>query len=887
MRSRFLSILLFVTLINVQLLAQQPASPLGASFEKYIEMRESSTFGLEWISMGPVVNSARVESVQADPTHPGTMYVAFGSGNLWKTTNNGISWKPIFEDQPVLGIGDIALAPSNPDIIYVGTGESLKKARNFTMPGNGVYRSDDGGDSWRHLGLDDSWHIGEMAVHPDNPDIVLVCVLGHFWSTNPNRGIYRTSDGGKSWDHVLYLDEKTGANDVVFSPSDPNVAYATMWENNPGISGENSGVFKSEDGGKTWDKLTEGLPAGPDVGRMGVAVSYQDPDKAYVLVDNLANDRGKAAEVYGTLDGGKSWNLTQEEDLLIFPGIGWYFTDIYVSPKDDEEIFALGVRMANSKDGGKSFDIVGGKVHHFYPSMAQGLHLDHCEMWINPYNPNHLVLGNDGGLYVSYDNGESWEHFNNIPAGEFYDIAIDNQDPYLIYGGVQDDATVYGPAEEWNPDFDDQWNYLWIDAWDGGDGCITQVDPEDPNTVYFSMQNGAARRKDMAADTSKSIRPRLPEDFDGELRWNFISPYFISPHDNHTLYIGANYVMKSINQGDQWNVISPDITMSSDPEKRSVSAGAVTESEVRKGLLYAGTDRGAFWVTMDDGATWEERSSGLPNNYIRSITPSKFEEGRVYVALSGINYDDLGNYLFVSEDYGNNWRSLSNNLPDEIANVIIEDPSNEDILYTGLYRGVYISIDRGNSWSLLGKDMPAASVSDLVIHEPSGDLIASTHGRGIYKVNLNPLYKSLSLDSGNEVHLFEIPRATRPYFNDTHGEPVIKTVKKVPVSFWLDSPQKVTLEVWGRNDDKDEEEDENESESESELKLVWSKDIVGRKGLNQYRWDLMYKEVESEYPYFIHYKQFLETGEYEVVLKTKGGEVTTKLIVVEGSMPLD
>lgn len=509
------------------LLSQQPASPLEASFLQHKELKASTTFGLQWESLGPVLNSARVEAVQINPTHPGTMYVAFGSGNLWKTTDNGLTWKAIFEDQPVLGIGDIALAPSNPDILYVGTGESLKKARNFTMPGNGVSKSEDGGSTWKHCGLNDSRHIGEIAVHPTNPDIVVVSVLVHFWSTNKNRGIYRTINGGKTWEHVLYVDEKTGANDIVISPLDPNIMYDSMWEMNPGITGKNSAIYVSRNGGKNWEKTSNGFPQNPDIGRIGVAVSYTNPLKAYALVDN----KGKkaSAEIYKTLDGGKKLERTHQEDLMINSVVGWYFQDICVNPKNDDEIFGLAVRMAHSTNGGKDFDLIGGDVYHLFPSGTNPLHLDQCELWINPENPDHMAVGNDGGLYVTYNKGCSWLHHNNIPPGEFYDITLDTQSPYNIYGGTQDDATVYGPAKEWNPKYADQWKYLWVDPWSGGYGCITQVDPKDPNTVYFSSQEGVVRRKNMREDRSISIRPKLPKNHKSTLQYNFCYPIYHFP----------------------------------------------------------------------------------------------------------------------------------------------------------------------------------------------------------------------------------------------------------------------------------------------------------------------------------------------------------------------
>lgn len=843
--------------------AQIPESPLMSSFAEYQEMKNSSPFGLEWLSLGPVINSARVEAVQIDPIHPGTMYVAFGSGNLWKSVNNGLTWKPIFEDQPALGIGDIALAPSDPNIIYLGTGESLKKPRNFTMPGTGIYKSEDGGATWKHCGLNDSWHIGEISVHPTNPDIVFVAVLGHFWSQNANRGVYRTTNGGNTWEKVLYIDEHTGANDVVISHSDPNTIYATMWHNYPGISGENSGVFGSTDGGYSWRRLSNGFPQGKNIGRIGVAVSWSEPEKVYALVDNLNKERRKAAEVYRSLDGGASWKRTHEGELMIFPGLGWYFADIYLNPVDDEEIYALGVRMAHSTNGGKHFDLVGGDVFHIFPSVADQLHLDHCELWINPDNPDHLALGNDGGLYVSYDKGGSWMHYNNIPAGEFYDITVDKQNPYMVYGGTQDDATVFGPANEWNQKYWDGWKYVWIDPWSGGDGCVTQVDPVDPNTVYFSSQRGGIRRKDMTTDMSISIKPRLPEGHPGELKYNFVAPYFISVHDRFTLYQAGNYVFKSVNRGDDWELISSDISVSSDPEKTSLAAGFIAESPVRPGLIYVGTDKGAFWVSRNGGTSWKEHSKGLPNNYIRSIFPSKFKESRVYITLTGINYDDLQNYIYVSEDYGENWYSLKANLPNEIANVIYEDPIYEEILYAGLYRGVYCSLNRGETWSLLGRNMAASCISDLIIQEETMDLVASTHGRGIYKINLKPLHEAFEMGFPlQEDRLFTIPKVRIPLVNTTHQNPDNKTVEKVPISFWITKDETVTIKVINDEDD-----------------ILWSIPFKARIGFNQYRWDLVTKQVDSPLPYFIHYKQFLNEGYYRVIIETSKTDLENTLRV--------
>jgi photosystem II stability/assembly factor-like uncharacterized protein len=853
----------FVMVIHLFIGAQEAKSPLLDSWEQYLEMKKSSLFGLQWISLGPVINSARVEAIQCDPSRPGTWYVAFGSGNLWKTTNHGLTWKPIFENQSALGIGDIALAPSNPDVIWLGSGESLKKPRNFTMPGTGVFRSDDGGKTWQNTGLPDSYHIGEVAVHPKNPDIVFVAVQGHFWSTNENRGLYRTVDGGKTWEHVLYVNERTGANDVVISPSNPDVIYVSMWENNPGISGKESGVYRSSDGGKTWNRLRGGLPDGPQTGRIGLAVSWSDPDKVYALVDNLNKKNRLYAEVYRTLDGGQTWKRTHEDELHIFSRIGWYFTDCYVNPQDDDEIFGLGVRVAHSTDGGKTFELIGGDVFHFFPNQAEVLHLDHCEMWINPENPDHLVLGNDGGLYVSYDKGKSWMHHNNIPAGEFYDISVDNQNPYYVYGGTQDDSSVYGPAKEWNPKFQDEWQYVWLDAWAGGDGCYTMADPLDPNIVFTSSQNGGIFRKDMQADRSVGIRPRLPDGHKGRQDYNFIAPYIISQHNPLTLYHAGNYIFKSLNRGDSWRLISPDLSQSAYEEKKSVAAGAIAESPFEPGVLFVGTDRGAFWVTLDDGRCWTEYSEGLSNGYIRSICPSRFSKSRVYVAVTGINYDDLGNHLYVSEDYGKTWRSIVTDIPDEVAYVILEDPVNENILYAGLYRGVYISVDRGKSWSLLGPKMAATAISDLVIQEREMDLVAGNHGRGIYKMNIRTIQEAFGNGIPQAPTLFDTPIARLPWINDTHQDPRMRTAEKVPITFYLMNDTDVEGRV---NDEKG--------------KTIWTKMLKGRKGFNQFRWDLVAKRADSPQPYFTRYLEFAPPGRYMIQIVGEGFDLIGELTII-------
>ncbi len=830
---------------------QQPLSPLAKSYNDHLRHQQETPFGLEWIQLGPTSNSALVESFQVDTQHPGTIYLGFGSGSLWKTTNNGLTWKPIFDNQPSYGIGDVTLAPSNTNIVYVGTGETLKKPRNFTMPGTGMYRSDDGGETWKHIGLDDSWHIGKVTVHPSNPDIVFVAVVGHLWTTNKNRGVFRTLDGGKTWEHVLFVNERTGANDVVIAPGNPNILYASAWETYPGVSGANSGIYKSADGGKTWVKSDVGLPTDAGKGRIGLAVSHQDPNKAYALLDHRDKPKGEgpapgAAEVYQTLDGGKTWKRTHSEELMIFSTIGWYFADIVVDPLNDNEIYSLGVRLAHSVDGGKSFNLVGGDVYHLFPNPAEPLHLDQCELWINPSNPKHLALANDGGFYMSYDRGATWMHFNNLPTGEFYDITLDHKKPYTIYAGAQDDATAYGPGNEWIPKRYDQWKYLWIDPWSGGDGCITAVDPLDSNTIYYSSQEGGIRRMDLRTRTSESAM--VSEEQRKTLRFNFISPYFLSAH-THSLYLGAQRVMKSDDQGRSWREVSPDLSVGKDNSKTSLAIGALVESPLKPGLLYAGTDKGLFWVTQDGGANWSDHSTGLPPAYVRSIMPSRFRDSRVYVALSGINYDDFTTYLYKSEDYGKTWEKIVGNLPSEIAYVIKEDPQHENVLYAGLYRSLYISMDRGKSWAQFGTGMPAAAISDIEIHGPSRDLVISTHGRGLFKINLRPLDDWMANARPQADKLFIPAKIQVPNLDKLPDDTNSITADRVSLTAWLAKAGEVTIEVV----------------SDSGL-VVWSANLAGRRGFNQYRWDLVVRRQVSPLPYFIGYTEYLKPGRYKVRL---------------------
>jgi hypothetical protein len=428
---------------------------------------------------------------------------------------------------------------------------------------------------------------------------------------------------------------------------------------------------------------------------------------------------------------------------------------------------------------------------------------------------------------------------------------------------------VFGPPKEINTRFPDLWKYIWIDPWDGGDGCVTQVDPEDDNIVYYSAQHGAAVRLDRKADTSFSIKPKLPKEIKDTLLYNYITPYFISPHQKETLYHGGNYIFKSIDRGNSWKVISPNLTVTAKKEKQSFSTGALVESFLQKGLLYAGTDKGAFWVSKNDGESWEENDMSLANNYIRSICPSRFVKERVYVAMTGINYDDLKSYIYVSEDHGKNWTSIAVGLPDEPVNVILEDPTNENILYAGSIRGVYISIDRGKSWSYLGNNMPGTAIADLEIHESTHDLIAATHGRGIYKINLDAIHSLVNQKfSIDKDYLFDITESQLPWFQSASGLPDYRTIEKTEITWWLNKPKPVTLSL-----------------KDNSGKVLWSVNVKGQQGFNEYRWDLIASRQTSDLPYFTQYEKYLKAGTYKMILSNGNSELEKPFIIKDRNSP--
>lgn len=749
---RLRSATLFACFLSLILVSNLHAEPTSAedrtrSWKQHQKLRQESIFKhLSWRSVGPRKQGGRIESIAAHPDNTSTIYLGIGTGGIWKTVNNGHTWKPIFDDQSTSSIGDIAIASSDQNVIWVGTGEELMARSSFA--GTGVFKSTDAGQSWTHMGLEDTHHIGRVIIHPRNPNIVYVAAIGHLYTDNEQRGVFKTTDGGKSWKRVLFVDAKSGAIDLEIDPSDPNILYATTWQHERKAWGHDafgpgSRVYKSADAGENWKQLDNGLPTGESVGRIAIDLAKSDPNILYALVNR--NNKDEKAALYRSDDRGESWKQVNEQEVRA----GYDFCMVRISPDDPDEVYLPGQRCYVSNDGGKTFRQVQGTLIHLLRHGSSVLHLDAHAFWINPQNANHVLLGNDGGFHISYDRCETWLHLNNTPIGEFYAVWADNSKPYNIFGGTQDNAALYGPSTHVPADdAQDEWEHVYLDRWGGGDSYFTYSDPSDPKTVYFEHQFGDIRRKNMDTGKTISIRPRaesiIAHKADApKLRFNWMTPFFISHYDSSTLYYGANKLFKSANRGDTWTAISPDLSTKPGPDQQgNVPFGTITsvsESKLAAGLLYVGTDDGNVHVSQDDGETWKLVSEELPEKWVSRVVASQHNKSTVYVTFTGYREDDFTTYVFRSTDFGATWRSIKSNLPDEPVNVIREDPTKAGILYLGTDVGVYASADDGKQWHAIGAGLPTIPVHDLFVHERDGELIAGTHGRSVYVLDVKPI----------------------------------------------------------------------------------------------------------------------------------------------------
>lgn len=715
-------------------------------------MKQQSPYrGLRWQVLGPTMCGGRIEAIACPvgsdrPQDRSTVYVGAGSGGVWKSINNGTTWTPVFDQQPTQAIGDIAVSPTNPDLVWVGTGEVLM-ARS-SLAGLGVFKSEDGGNSWQPMGLEDTHHISRVVIDPTDPDRVFVAAIGHRYSGNRNRGIFRTIDGGKTWKHSLFRGDNISAIDLVMDPRNPQVLFAAMWERD--VDGQNhfgseSGIYRTTDGGDTWTRLGKGLPDGKtgSSGRIAVSIAPTNSKVVYALFDqarfDLNDEREKPADVlFRSGDAGDSWQIVNDRDLKA----GWDWCEIRVSPDDENRIYSIGQKSYVSSDGGKSFAEIGGTIIHLQPHGSRMLHLDTHAIWIDPENPNRVLFGNDGGLYLSWDRCRSWIHVNNLPIAECYAITHDRAKPFRIYAGTQDNAALYGPSTHRVRDgFPDAWRHVYLDPWGGGDSYFTFRDPVDENSIYYEHQFGVLRRKDMKTGRTVSIRPPAPTGI--RLRNAWMTPYFPSRFDGNRLYYAANRVFRSPDRGIHWEMISPDLAAGPDTlNLRYKAITSLVESYHAPGILFAGTDNGNLFRTLDDGRTWEAIDQRLPRCNVRRIAVSPHDDKRIFVAMSGLQSDDFSAYVFRSDDQGRSWRSIAKGLPDARFNVVSEDPRQPDVLYAGSDLGVYVSLDGGLKWNSLSQGLPAVSVHDLFVHPDTGELVIGTHGRGVFLLNVATVLKS-------------------------------------------------------------------------------------------------------------------------------------------------
>ncbi len=829
-------------LLNI-LSAQQPpftkaSERMHSSKERSLLAENSPINAIDFHSIGPTVFSGRITDIAVDEKDPSHFFAAYASGGLWWTENNGTSFTPLFENETVMTIGDIAVNWQD-SIIWIGTGEVNSSRSSYA--GVGVYKSTDWGKSWSYQGLPESHHTARLVLHPTDKNTVWVAMLGHLYSPNKERGIFKTTDGGKTWNQTLFVDENSGAIDLLLDPTNPEVLYAATWHRerrawNFVESGLGSGIYKSIDGGQNWNKLNidgAGFPNGEGVGRIGLCLYKKDNQTVlYAILDNydrrpakkkkkkddLTKDalrqmsknefinlpKGKVesylndnnfpekydyaniikmmksdvikpsalveyiedanqllfdtpvigAEIYRSNDEGKTWFKTHEDYLdQVYNSYGYYFGQIRVSPHNPDKIYFAGVPVVRSDDGGKTFNNINGA----------NVHVDHHALWCNPERDKHLILGNDGGINISYDDGENWIKCNYPPVGQFYAIAYDMAKPYNIYGGLQDNgvwvgSSKYKQSTRWHNTGHYQYKELL-----GGDGMQIQIDNRDNNTVYTGFQFGWYFRVNKNTSEQTLIKPK--HDL-GErpLRFNWQTPIHLSVHNQDILYLGANKLYRSMNQGNDWEAISEDLTKGG--KKGDVAYGTITcldESAEQFGKIIVGTDDGNVQLTTNGGKDWVQINKGLPKDmWVTTVYLSRQEDQTIYASLNGYRWDDFNPYLFKSTNDGKDWQKIGTDLPMEPINVVHEDPKNKNLIYVGTDNGLYISMDAGNSFQLMNNGLPAVSVHDVAVHPRENDLIVGTHGRSIYIADVSYLQKIAGDGQYEPLVVYEIGTIKKP-----------------------------------------------------------------------------------------------------------------------------
>ena len=722
---------------------------------------------LEFRELGPAVMGGRIDDFAVVESHPNVVFVGVASGGVWKTVNNGTTWEPVFDKEGVSTIGDISIAPSDPSIVWVGSGEPNN--RQSSSWGDGIYKSTDGGKTWKNMGLAETRHIGRVLVHPKNPDVVYVAALGHLWGPNPERGVYKTVDGGKTWSQVLKISNDTGISDIAMDPESPDTLYAAAYERRRTPFGFNGGgsesaIYKTTDGGVSWKKLSKGLPyeSGGETGRIGLDVYRKDPNIVYALVQH------EKGGIYRSEDKGETWHKMSDTDPR--PS---YYSQVRIDPTNDLRIWVLGASMYFSEDGGKTFST----------RRVQRIHGDFHALWIDPADPSHIIAGSDGGIHWSYDNGKTWDFLNTMAIGQFYEIALDNQKPYRICGGLQDNGSWCGPSA--TPYRDGIANEDWT-LIHGGDGFYAAIDSVEPWIVYTESQDGFLARRDLRTGQQRSIKPEAKAS-EPHYRFQWNSPVAVSSHDHRTIYYGGNYFFKSADRGDSWIRLGNDLTTGVDrnqlqifgktPDKSTLSRHdgveefptitTISESPLSPNILWAGTDDGNVQVTRDGGKTWSNVAGKVPGvpkgTYVSRVVASRSSEGAAYVTFDGHRSDDYNVYIFSTSDYGETWKPLRNGIPDSAGTVHVlrEHRRNVNLLFAGTEFGLWISWDRGANWTAFKNNFPTVPVDDIELQARDNDLVLATHGRSIWIFDdLTPLEKMDSSVAAGDFTFFPPRPAT-------------------------------------------------------------------------------------------------------------------------------
>ena len=876
---------------------------------------------LEFREIGPAVMGGRIDDFAVVESDPNIVYVGTASGGVWKTTNNGTTWEPVFDKEAVSTIGDVAIAPSDPSVVWVGTGEPNN--RQSSSWGDGIYKSLDAGKTWKRMGLGATHHIARIVIHPKNPDVVYVAAQGHLWGANPDRGVYKSSDGGKTWSQVLKINDDTGVTDIAMDPQSPDILYAAAYERRRTPFGFNGGgpgsaIYKTTDGGATWKKLTKGLPYenGGDTGRIGLDVYRKDPNIVYA---EIQHEKGGT---FRSEDKGETWKRMGETDPR--PS---YYSQIRVDPNNDLRIWELGAQMYYSEDGGKTFAT----------QRVRGIHGDFHAMWIDPANSNHMMTGSDGGIHWSDDAGKNWNFLNVIAIGQFYEVALDNEKPYHICGGLQDNGSWCGPSQTLTREgiINEDWQVI-----HGGDGFYAAIDNVEPWIVYTESQDGHLARRDMHTGQQRSI---MPEAKAGEphyrFQWN--SPVAVSSHNHTTIYYGGNYLFESTDRGDSWTRLGGDLTTGADrskllilgkaPDKNTLSRNdgveeyptitSISESPLSSKVLWVGTDDGNLQVTRDGGKTWKNVASKVPGvpkgTYVSRVVASKTGEGAAFATFDGHRSDDYSVYLFATTDYGETWKSTCNGIPNSAGtvHVIREHPRNTNLLFAGTEFGLWVSWDRGGNWTALKNNFPTVPVDDIEIQARDNDLVLGTHGRSIWILDdMTPLEKMDGSVANSSLTFFPPRTATTWFLRQRRwsaGQQMF-TAKNPPygalLSYYL--KEGVPPETPKRNseDRTDAAEPRPRREARAEAaekkegkvkitvvdkdgKVIRELDGPGAAGVNRTNWDLRANPPAEPTPEqqeaiaagfgFGPRGPLVEPGEYTIRIKSGDKEATQKVTVEE------